>query len=360
MPGWADVGLKAASSAMAVGGSIIQHNLQKDLINHTADINLAQWNRENAYNSPTQQMARFKAAGLNPDLIYGQSNEASGGSLVSDPGQASNPAAAYGSILNGNLNAEKISAEIDLLRAQENELNSRAGLHKAETDLTYGNLDRLGVLNELTEEQKNELKKRCELMDKQIDEIAQGILESVARTNGQELKNYAQRIQNSFLDKQLQADLDKTLSEINVNKAMAAEINERVRFAVATFGLRIEGLQLDNQTKEQQVKILKDELIAMQSRVLEGLQASESIMINEYGNKEISHSEYRIRGVERVMDDVSRWLGNVLHINLSSFSGETYSRNTSHNYSHQQQSLRIDKDLGGGIKTTKILYPRSN
>lgn len=36
--------------------------------------NIEQWNRENEYNSPAAQMARYKAAGLNPDLIYGQQN----------------------------------------------------------------------------------------------------------------------------------------------------------------------------------------------------------------------------------------------------------------------------------------------
>ena len=36
--------------------------------------NLEQWQRENDYNSPTAQMARYRAAGLNPDLIYNQQN----------------------------------------------------------------------------------------------------------------------------------------------------------------------------------------------------------------------------------------------------------------------------------------------
>lgn len=35
------------------------------------------WNKQNAYNSPAAQMQRFKDAGLNPNLIYGQSNTAS-------------------------------------------------------------------------------------------------------------------------------------------------------------------------------------------------------------------------------------------------------------------------------------------
>lgn len=37
---------------------------------------LADWSMMNEYNSPAKQMARFKEAGLNPALIYGQSNVA--------------------------------------------------------------------------------------------------------------------------------------------------------------------------------------------------------------------------------------------------------------------------------------------
>lgn len=36
---------------------------------------LEDWNRVNAYNSPEQQMQRYKEAGLNPHLIYGKGNE---------------------------------------------------------------------------------------------------------------------------------------------------------------------------------------------------------------------------------------------------------------------------------------------
>lgn len=54
--------------------------------------NIDQWQRENQYNTPAAQMARFKAAGLNPDLIYGQSNTGGqiSGSLTS--GAPANPA----------------------------------------------------------------------------------------------------------------------------------------------------------------------------------------------------------------------------------------------------------------------------
>jgi len=36
------------------------------------------WNMQNAYNSPEQQMARYQAAGLNPNLIYGSGSASAG------------------------------------------------------------------------------------------------------------------------------------------------------------------------------------------------------------------------------------------------------------------------------------------
>lgn len=50
-------------------------------------LELARWNRETAYNSPIQQMARLREAGLNPHLAYGDGGAAAGtGSAQSTPG----------------------------------------------------------------------------------------------------------------------------------------------------------------------------------------------------------------------------------------------------------------------------------
>lgn len=47
-----------------------------DMYNMQRRDTLADWARTNEYNDPAQQMARFKAAGLSPHLIYGQMNNA--------------------------------------------------------------------------------------------------------------------------------------------------------------------------------------------------------------------------------------------------------------------------------------------
>jgi hypothetical protein len=73
---------KAAKTAALVGnalnvGSQLLTNRQQKRTNlemydrQRADA-LADWNRQNMYNAPDAQMKRFKDAGLNPHLIYGQ------------------------------------------------------------------------------------------------------------------------------------------------------------------------------------------------------------------------------------------------------------------------------------------------
>lgn len=53
------------------------------------DLLLKNWNLQNAYNSPVEQMKRFREAGLNPNLIYGQTNMAGSIGTPSAGGSAS-------------------------------------------------------------------------------------------------------------------------------------------------------------------------------------------------------------------------------------------------------------------------------
>lgn len=84
----------------------------------------AMWNKGNAYNSPASQMQRFKDAGLNPHLIYGQGT--SGTTVVSPPKyqapkgtfgisplNVGNPYDVYQSIKLKDLQSDLLKAQID-------------------------------------------------------------------------------------------------------------------------------------------------------------------------------------------------------------------------------------------------------
>lgn len=80
--------------------------------------------RNNAYNTPAAQMERYKAAGLNPDLIYSQ-GDSGNASFPEAPSQASTPTA---SVIPKNTYGDTaaIVAQTGLMTAQAKALESQA------------------------------------------------------------------------------------------------------------------------------------------------------------------------------------------------------------------------------------------
>jgi len=84
---------------------------------------LADWNMQNSYNSPKEQMARFKEAGLNPNLIYGQMSNSP--VVRSSSPQSYNPTAPQvdlaqpaGMALNAYYDSQLKTAQIDAVKTQ--------------------------------------------------------------------------------------------------------------------------------------------------------------------------------------------------------------------------------------------------
>ena len=63
----------------------INREWQQQMIEDQREWDLAMWNRQNEYNSPASQMDRLRAAGLNPNLLYGNSSTSVSGQANSAP-----------------------------------------------------------------------------------------------------------------------------------------------------------------------------------------------------------------------------------------------------------------------------------
>lgn len=74
---WAAIGEGAIGAGIGMLGSAISqrqnYKYSKKLMELQYQQNLDLWNKQNEYNSPTAQMRRLQAAGLNPNLVYGSS-----------------------------------------------------------------------------------------------------------------------------------------------------------------------------------------------------------------------------------------------------------------------------------------------
>ncbi|WP_411331223.1 hypothetical protein [Barnesiella intestinihominis] len=98
--------------------------------------NIAQWNRENAYNDPSAYMARLKSAKLNPDLVYGGAQNlgsASSPSMTAGaPAQPVDMSAigqkrTIGDTVQQGLRDSLVGAQIDVLKSQARKNNADAG-----------------------------------------------------------------------------------------------------------------------------------------------------------------------------------------------------------------------------------------
>lgn len=70
--GGATLGASAYNNLSQSRQNYLSQRFSREMYERQRADALADWNMQNAYNSPSQQMQRFKEAGLNPNLIYGQ------------------------------------------------------------------------------------------------------------------------------------------------------------------------------------------------------------------------------------------------------------------------------------------------
>lgn len=84
---WTSVGTAGVNQVGSIISTAMANSANERMQHEQNKWNLEQWNRNNAYNSPAAQMQRFKAAGLNPDLMYQQGTPG----ISSAPAQGSNP-----------------------------------------------------------------------------------------------------------------------------------------------------------------------------------------------------------------------------------------------------------------------------
>lgn len=126
-----------------------QYKYNRKLMLEQNDLNIANWQRQNEYNSPSKQVARMKAAGLNPSLFYGASANALG-SDVSPVGSQS-----VGQAHPVTTDFGQSTLQSSLMDAQREVMESQAAKNFADANQT----------NELTPWVSKEIQSRLSLND---------------------------------------------------------------------------------------------------------------------------------------------------------------------------------------------------
>jgi hypothetical protein len=199
-------GLSAAGTLGSQVGSLVGRKRQAKRANKW---NIKQWERQNAYNHPRAQMQRLKEAGLNPNLIYGDS--ASGAT-----GMADRPPTAE--IPDANVNVGQIGDAMDhilkgqqirLMDAQVNQTNAVTKSTMLKNVMqTLKNLEEQGrvpyyLTNAFNEAQLNDATQALQwvkvsgetgLYNARVDQIRQEIEVAIQTLKGKELENTLKRL----------------------------------------------------------------------------------------------------------------------------------------------------------------------
>ncbi|QGF19330.1 DNA pilot protein [Antarctic microvirus COCH21_V_SP_13] len=190
--------------------------------------NIAFWSQQNDYNTPAQQMARFKAAGLNPNLIYGQGSGGNAGPVSTPDVQPinqrspewGNSAMAGASMINQIYDLAIKQAQTNNLQAQNTVIRQDLELKRSQTDT---NLFDLGFKQDLretsAETQREKLRQTKTQTDLAINEDARrslmnttNVMEALSRMETATLARLNLQSQTAHTDtdtKRINADISR-------------------------------------------------------------------------------------------------------------------------------------------------------
>jgi len=176
------------------------------------------WNMENMYNTPEAQMERFKKAGLNPNLIYGQFNNQTPQIQAPDAkvSDVSGNMSGFLQQLPGNM-ASMINQQYDLRvkNAQADQLHASAEQARSNIELNGSQI----LLNDLEREKRqtdNEYLKRT--LEERIDQVRAGLQNTIANTSYTNQRTRTEGVMQNKLKTDMRISLDQNARQAQLQK----------------------------------------------------------------------------------------------------------------------------------------------
>lgn len=232
--------------------------------------NIAQWERENAYNDPKRQMERAVAAGLNPDLIYGNGGAAipAANSPEMTSGAPATPTD-MSNIANKRTIGDAISsgmseyfqnrlaeANLEKIEAETNKANAEAKgqgitnewidkLNQNSIDLGNAKIDNLGFVNNLNQAQKEVLNKTVDKIHGEIDNLRASTIAAMESVKNMKFNQGIQTIRTRLEKDLTEAKIRQIATQNGLTVQEANRIKETLPFLISS-------MAADNELKTSQ------------------------------------------------------------------------------------------------------------
>lgn len=264
---------------MQIAAEKRQMEYNKELQDYVFSKNLEQWQRENRYNSPSAQMARYRSAGLNGNLIYGQSNlagaspEMSIGEVGTGSVQNASPLDVEGISLDP-ATWQRIVNETKLANSQKENIDADTEKTKADTENIEEDTRGKKISNEFAvdvnpiklEQAAQDLDKTKTETDLISSKIANTDLDSELKRHEIELKKLDEII------KKVDADHAEELMQLRIRR-------ENVAISFANHQISLMAKQIASYDAELTAKL--------------ALQAAETLNRTAFANLAVSRTAYQ-------------------------------------------------------------------
>ena len=199
------VGQAFGESALSVQQARKQREHEMQLQELAYDRNVDLWERQMDYNSPKNQMERFREAGLNPNLMYGKGDAGNIATLPKYQAPRANYTAKFPNImgaLQSYQNLEIQQQQSNMLKAQRDYIIQKTATESWNTQIfgqkwNKGEID-LGNLTGTDSPYENQLRATLNLTNKRREEAEQRITNLVEQAEGLKLSNQQMRIANKW------------------------------------------------------------------------------------------------------------------------------------------------------------------
>jgi hypothetical protein len=211
------------------------------------------WNMQNAYNTPKQQMQRFAEAGLNPNLIYKQSNEAApirSTDFVAPQlqegaldilGKSNNLKINELNMEGKRLSNENQAIQNDILRSQVPDAKEKVAIQNRVGNATYDNLIEGVNLKRQERSQKDtinpleakRLEKQLDILDQQFvglsqnyqfQKLSQPIQLEIAKATKENLGKIGTGLETTNQLKAFELKMRESLDKLNIGSGLAQDI----------------------------------------------------------------------------------------------------------------------------------------
>lgn len=234
-----------ADIAQSIGSAIYGHFESTLAYERQRQMRDEQW----AHDAPAAQMQRFKDAGLNPNLIYGQmSNSAAAPAAPETPDSpyVHSIAQSVASGLQADAAVRESEARAELSESQAKYYDSllpvnesKARNYDANTAWTQRRILSQDIVDELTKQNIEVSKAEVVKMFAQVQDFLSSAALNDAKKNFTDLQSYEQWIKNQYTDEIQKATIQEIRSRTHCNEAQAARYAQIVEQEAAKFGYEL-------------------------------------------------------------------------------------------------------------------------